>query len=35
MTIKYYIPKCFVKGLKEKKKHFETLNQGSVLLIFC
>ena len=25
MTNKYYIPKCFVKGLKEKTKHFETL----------
>ena len=25
MTNQYYIPKCFVKGLKEKTKHFETL----------
>ena len=24
MTKKYYIPKCFVKGFKEKTKRFET-----------
>ena len=31
MTNKYYIPKCFVKWLREKIKRFETRNHVSRL----
>ena len=28
MTNKYYIPKCFVKGLRKKSKRLETSKKG-------
>ena len=32
MMSKYYISKCFIKGLKEKTRRFETPNHARVLL---
>ena len=32
MMSKYYISKCFVKGLKEKTRRYETPNHARVLL---